>query len=79
MLIDATRDNNNIYNSNSYPSVDTQNQNIGLYTPLDKMYNENQEGVSPNPMDPNWGGADYTQHLVDEGVYKGNEVNIRIA
>jgi hypothetical protein len=34
---------------------------------------------SPNAMDANWGGADYTQHLVDEGVYKGNEVNIRIA
>ena len=43
--------------------------------------NEAQENLlySPDPMDPNWGGADYTQKLVDEGVYKGNEVNIRIS
>jgi len=29
---------------------------------------------SANPMDPNWGGADYTQSLVDKGYYKNNEV-----
>jgi hypothetical protein len=34
---------------------------------------------SDNAMDPNWGGAGYTQALVDAGYYAGNEVNIRVA
>jgi hypothetical protein len=34
--------------------------------------------VSPNPMDPNWGGASYTQDLVDKGYYKDDEVSIYI-
>lgn len=29
-------------------------------------------------MDPNWGGADFTQNLVDQGYYAGNEVQIAI-
>jgi hypothetical protein len=35
-------------------------------------------GKSANPMDPNWGGADFTQTLIDTGFYKDNEVNILI-
>jgi hypothetical protein len=34
--------------------------------------------VSPNAMDPNWGGAAYTQSLVDQGYYKEDEVSIYI-
>jgi hypothetical protein len=30
--------------------------------------------ISPNPMDPNWGGAEYTQKLVDSEYYKDNYV-----
>jgi hypothetical protein len=30
-------------------------------------------------MDPNWGGTEYTQALVDSGYYAGNEVSIKIA
>jgi hypothetical protein len=41
------------------------------------LYKEGE--VSPDPMDPNWGGAAYTQKLVDAGVYKGSEVSIAIA
>lgn len=33
---------------------------------------------SSNPMDPNWGGPEYTQSLIDEGYYKGNEVDIYV-
>jgi hypothetical protein len=33
---------------------------------------------SPDAMDDNWGGQEYTQQLVDEGYYKGNEVSIAI-
>jgi hypothetical protein len=35
-------------------------------------------GPSPDPMDPNWGGADYTQSLVDKGYYAENEVKMRV-
>lgn len=33
---------------------------------------------SPNPMDPNWGGPEYTQSLIEKGYYKGNEVDIYV-
>ena len=39
---------------------------------------QEQANISPNPMDSNWGGAAYTQSLVDKGYYKGNEVSIAI-
>jgi len=29
-------------------------------------------------MDDNWGGATYTQNLVDKGYYKDNEVAIYV-
>jgi hypothetical protein len=74
-LIDAGR-NDPPYNENSYPSYDKDNQYIGLKTPLDKMYNENQDGISPNPMDANWGGRKYTQRLIDSGFYKDDNVKL---
>lgn len=77
LLFDAGRD-DPPYNKNSYPAYDQQDQYIGLNTPLDKMFNENTGGISANPMDPNWGGDDYTQSLIDKGYYKGNEVAIAI-
>ena len=78
LLIDATRD-DKPYNLNSYPAFDQTSQYVGSFTPLDKM-NQQQENLlySPDAMDPNWGGIEYTQKLVDEGVYKGNEVSIRV-
>jgi hypothetical protein len=30
--------------------------------------------LSPDPMDPNWGGVRYTQCLVDKGYYKGDSL-----
>ena len=78
LLIDATR-NDQPYNTNSMPSYDTTSFYVGTTTPLDKM-NEDQEHLlhSPDPMDPKWGGGDYTQSLVDKGYYKGNEVKIQV-
>jgi hypothetical protein len=35
--------------------------------------------MSYNPMDPNWGGAEYTQHLIDSKYFKDNEVMIAVA
>jgi len=72
-LLDATR-NDPPYNKNNYPGFDPDNQYIGLRTPLDKMEKQNINGVSPNSMDSNWGGVDFTQNLVNKGYYKDNEV-----
>lgn len=86
LLVDATR-NDTPYNINSLPSYDQSDYYVGTTTPLDKM-NNNQNtvqdenmlyaGPSANPMDSNWGGADYTQSLVDKGYYTENEVSIAI-
>jgi hypothetical protein len=58
-----------------YVGFDPLNQTIGAETPLDKMFNQTL-GVSPNPMDHNWGGAEYTDNVVKAGYYKGNERSI---
>lgn len=76
-LYDAGRD-DPPYNKNSYPAFDAHDQYVGLNTPLDQMYHDHAS-VSPNPMDANWGGREYTKKLVDEGVYAGDEVKIRVA
>ena len=73
-LTDATR-NDPPYNSGSYPGIDTHNQHIGDYTLLDAYHTvEESQPLSKNPMDPNWGGNDYTNTAVEKGIYKGNEV-----
>ena len=68
-ILDATRDNNTKFNTNMLAGIDTQNQDIGLETPLDKMFYQKGE-VSVNPMDPNWGGKKYTQTAVDNGEFE---------
>jgi hypothetical protein len=58
LLYDATRD-DSPYNTNSYPGVDNQNQDIGRNTPLDVYQDVGQKSeTSPNAMDPNWSGPD---------------------
>jgi hypothetical protein len=77
-LVDATR-NDPPYNQGSYPAYDQTDYYIGTTTPLDMMdVKQEQAPVSPNPMDPNWGGSEYTQELVEKGYYKENEVQISI-
>jgi hypothetical protein len=78
LLVDATR-NDPPYNKNSYPAYDETSYYIGTTTPLDVMdMAQEKSNVSPNPMDPNWGGSEYTENLVNQGYYKDNEVNIYI-
>jgi len=78
LLVDATQT-DRPYNINSYPAFDNTSQYVGATTPLDLMDSSQQsQGISPNAMDPNWGGADYTQSLVDQGYYAENEVSIRV-
>jgi hypothetical protein len=78
LLVDATR-NDPPYNQGSYPAHDQTSYYIGTTTPLDAMDIQQEKAtVSPNPMDPNWGGSAYTQDLVDKGYYKDNEVKIAV-
>ena len=76
LLVDATR-NDPPYNKGSYPAHDQTSYYIGTTTPLDSM-NYEKASVSPDPMDPNWGGSEYTQKLVEQGYYKGNEVSLYV-
>jgi len=85
-LVDATR-NDPPYNTNSMPSYDPTSYYVGTTTPLDTMSSSPQNtqeenmlyaGPSANPMDPNWGGSDFTQGLVDKGYYSENEVKMRV-
>jgi hypothetical protein len=57
--------------------TDTKALYTGEMSPADavKMSNEHML-FSDNPMDPNWGGKEYTQSLVDTGFYRENEVNM---
>lgn len=45
-------------------------------SPADQIkHSEHNLLYSDNAMDPNWGGAKYTQALVDAGYYKGDDVS----
>jgi hypothetical protein len=78
LLVDATR-NDPPYNQGSYPAHDQTSYYIGTTTPLDVMDIQAEAAkISPDPMNPNWGGSEYTQDLVDKGYYKENEVDIYI-
>ena len=55
---------NEMYNTNMNQGFDADNQSIGIYTPLDKMFNSKKR-KSANPMDSNWGGKDYSEDIVD--------------
>jgi hypothetical protein len=77
-LVDATRS-DPPYNQGGYPAYDQSSYYVGTTTPLDMIKNSDYNMLySDNPMDPNWGGADYTQALVDTGYYKANEVSINV-
>ena len=78
LLVDATQ-NDVSYNTNSYPSFDQSSYYVGTTTPLDNIKQQQENMLySPDPMDDNWGGVEYTQSLVDKGVYSDNEVSIRV-
>ena len=76
LLVDSTR-NDPPYNKNSYPAYDESSYYVGTTTPLDTMdMAQEKSNVSPNPMDTNWGGSEYTEKLVKQGYYKDNEVKL---
>lgn len=77
-LVDASRQDGE-YNSNGYPAYDQSDYYQGSITPLEQIKNSEANMLfSDNPMDPNWGGQEYTEALVNTGYYAGNEVTIAI-
>jgi len=68
----------------AYPIQDIVDNNDSQYnnasmTASDRANRElMNDQISPDPMDPNWGGAEYTQSLVDKGYYADNEVSLRV-
>lgn len=36
------------------------------------------QGLSADPMENNWGGPEFTQALIDQGYYAGNEVSMYV-
>lgn len=73
---DANRDNKPF--NQGYYGFDPTSQYVGKYTILDEIHDstqtENKDGLSNNPMDPNWGGAMFTAEKVASGDYAGNSV-----
>jgi len=76
-LTDASRL-STIFNRGLYPGYDPTNQDIGVETPLDKIFTSTGP-VSDNPMDPNWGGQAYSRAVVRSGKYDEDNVKIWVA
>jgi hypothetical protein len=63
------------FNANNYPGFDPYGLQQGTYSQLDQVHNATRlQKVSDNPMDPNWGGVNYTNSVVDSGKYIDNLV-----
>lgn len=59
----------------TYPGFDPYGLHIGRYTEIDKIHDSTANSkLSDNPMDPNWGGVEHTQNMVDSGKYEEREV-----
>ena len=72
-ILDATTDNNAVFNTNMFNGFDSQNQDIGLDTPLDKIFHQ-PGNKSVNPMDPHWGGKNHTLNAVNRGDFEDRYV-----
>jgi len=72
-------DANHQMNPKGFYGIDPTNQYIGKYTILDQIHDstktQNPDGLSDNPMDPNWGGAVFTNKQIVSGKYSGDVVN----
>ena len=74
-ILDASRD-NPPYNANNYAGFDPAGLYVGSYTEIDKIHDSTRvDKLSDNPMDPNWGGVQYTNQVVDSGKYAENAVS----
>lgn len=63
------------FNGGQYSGFDPYGLFIGKYTNIDAIHDSTEkQQISDNPMDPNWGGTEYTQAVVNSGKY--DEYNI---
>lgn len=70
---DASREAN--YNKNQHAGFDPHGLYVGRITNVDEIATSTEEEeISDNPMDPNWGGVLYTQKAVDSGKYDERKV-----
>ena len=73
-IIDASR-RQSPFNANNYPGFDSYGLQQGVYSQLDQIHmSTGADGVSDNPMDPNWGGVEFSQAAVESGKYVDNNV-----
>lgn len=73
-VLDASRE-SKVYNKGLYPGFDPYGMNVGRKTKLDEIHESTARSrKSDNPMDPNWGGVEYTQNQVNSGKYAAREV-----
>ena len=64
------------YPGSGYAAFDPLNEDINHYEYVAKEFASSQpDGLSDNPMDPNWGGVMYTQNMIKSGKYVDNNVN----
>ena len=73
-VLDASRD-RKPFNQGNFSGFDPYGQHVGQYTELDKIHESTQNNaISDNPMDTNWGGVVHSQQAVDSGKYSDREV-----
>ena len=65
------------YTNSPMSSSNTTNINDNNVTNITQQEAENMT-YSPNAMDDNWGGEQYTENLIQAGVYADNNVSIAI-
>ena len=65
--------------STSTPTTTTTTEPPTSVSPNNQVNTDTQNLLfSPNAMDDNWGGAQYTESLVDAGYYAGNVVEMSL-
>lgn len=73
--ISDSSDDNPPFNQNQYSGFDSHNFHEGEYTILDQIHDSTAKlKISDNPMDPNWGGVEYSRQAVESGKYADREV-----
>lgn len=66
------------YNRSDYPAFDPSNQFVGLQVGADLIKpRTNSMGMSDDPMEPNWGGADQAKQSVKSGNYDDDKVWVK--
>ena len=67
-ILDASRAGG--FNANMFPGFDPYGQHQGEWTEVDeKQAAKSKAPISDDPMDPNWGGTDYSEEQIRSGKY----------